>query len=121
MDDEDQSARDARVDKLWNVLDTRQEGQLNISGLKKGLLKLDHRLCMRWNLKSCTDPVSALKNADSLLQEVLKAVDTNGDGHIDYSGTSKPLGLVKVNVQTRQNSESSSNIRKKSYGSCSKA
>ena len=89
MDGEDQSARDARIDKLWNVLDTRQEGQLNISGLKKGLLKLDHRPFISYTLKYCADHFSALKDADSLLQEVLKAVDTNGDGHIDYSGMSQ--------------------------------
>ena len=29
----------------------------------------------------------ALKNADSFLQEVMKAVDTDRDGHISYSGT----------------------------------
>lgn len=28
----------------------------------------------------------ALKNADSLLQDVMKAVDANQDGHISYSG-----------------------------------
>lgn len=28
----------------------------------------------------------ALKNADSLLQDVLKAVDTNNDGHIEFLG-----------------------------------
>lgn len=28
----------------------------------------------------------ALKNADSLLHDVMKAVDTDGDGHIQYSG-----------------------------------
>ena len=29
----------------------------------------------------------ALKNADALLQDVLKVVDTNGDGRIQYFGT----------------------------------
>ena len=29
---------------------------------------------------------TALKNADSLLRDVMKAVDTNRDGSIDYSG-----------------------------------
>lgn len=43
MDPEDQSARNARVDKLWQTLDTQNEGQLDINGLKKGLSKMDHR------------------------------------------------------------------------------
>ena len=43
MDGEDQATQDARVEKLWKVLDTRNEGQLNLSGLKKGLTKIDHR------------------------------------------------------------------------------
>lgn len=32
---------------------------------------------------------TALKNADSLLQDVMNAVDTNRDGRIDYSGAFK--------------------------------
>lgn len=43
MDLEDQRARDARVDKLWRTLDTGNEGQLDINGLKRGLIKMDHR------------------------------------------------------------------------------
>ncbi|KAK3174319.1 hypothetical protein OEA41_001563 [Lepraria neglecta] len=65
MDGEDQASR---VEKLWKALDTRNEGQLNLNSLKKGLTKIDH----------------PLKNADSLLQDVLKAVDTNGDGYIQF-------------------------------------
>lgn len=38
--------------------------------------------------------ISALKNADSLLQEVMKAVDTNSDGNISYSGTWNLSGIV---------------------------
>ena len=41
--DEDQRAQDARVEKLWKVLDTKSEGQLNLNGLKSGLSKIDHR------------------------------------------------------------------------------
>lgn len=40
--------------------------------LEKGLRKLDH----------------PLKNADELLAEVMKAVDTDKDGRIQYSGQS---------------------------------
>ena len=44
MDSEDQTAQDARVYKLWKTLDTRNEGRLNLSGLKEGLSKINHRL-----------------------------------------------------------------------------
>lgn len=43
MDGEDEGARDARVRKLWKILDTKKEGQLNVSGLRRGLSKIDHR------------------------------------------------------------------------------
>lgn len=44
MDGEDQIAQDARVNKLWKTLDTRNEGRLNLNGLKKGLSNINHRL-----------------------------------------------------------------------------
>ncbi|OCK82635.1 calcium dependent mitochondrial carrier protein-like protein [Lepidopterella palustris CBS 459.81] len=69
MDAESANAQDARVDALWATLDTRKQGSLDISGLKKGLRKLDH----------------PLKNADHLLTDVLKMVDTDGDGRIQYN------------------------------------
>jgi solute carrier family 25 phosphate transporter 23/24/25/41 len=37
------SVADARVDQLWATLDTRKQGHLDLSALKKGLRKLDHR------------------------------------------------------------------------------
>ncbi|KAF2639795.1 calcium dependent mitochondrial carrier protein-like protein [Massarina eburnea CBS 473.64] len=69
MESESANARDARVDGLWEVLDSRKRGQLDLAALKKGLRKLDH----------------PLKNADHLLAEVMKAVDTDGDGTISYN------------------------------------
>ncbi|KAF2267081.1 calcium dependent mitochondrial carrier protein-like protein [Lojkania enalia] len=69
MDLESMNAQDARVDALWESLDTRRQGQLDLAALQKGLRKLDH----------------PLKNADQLLSEVFKAVDTSGDGHIQYN------------------------------------
>ncbi|KAI9826096.1 MAG: hypothetical protein M1832_000545 [Thelocarpon impressellum] len=69
MPSEPQNAIDARVEQLWRILDTRQEGQLDINGLRRGLKKMDH----------------PLKNADLLLKDVMKAVDTNGDGRIQYN------------------------------------
>lgn len=32
-----------RVDKLWEVIDTRRQGYVDFSGLRKGLRKMDHR------------------------------------------------------------------------------
>lgn len=46
MEAESQNARDKRVEKLWQDLDTRKEGQLDIKALKKGLRKIDHRECL---------------------------------------------------------------------------
>ncbi|KAL2354433.1 calcium dependent mitochondrial carrier protein-like protein [Cryomyces antarcticus] len=68
MDGESQAARDARVKALWDTLDTRKQGHLDAGALKKGLRKMDH----------------PLKNADGLLQDVLKAIDVDGDGRIQY-------------------------------------
>ena len=86
MDGEDQTAQDARVNKLWKALDTGNEGRLNLNGLKKGLSNISHRLYRLHLLRSFLTFSIALKNADSLLQDVMKAVDTNQDGRIDYSG-----------------------------------
>ncbi|KAB2574997.1 hypothetical protein BFW01_g12070 [Lasiodiplodia theobromae] len=66
---ESANAQDARVEALWTQLDTRKQGHLDINGLKRGLRKIDH----------------PLKNADHLLKDVLKSVDTDGDGEISYS------------------------------------
>lgn len=88
MEGESQNARDARVEKLWHDLDTRKEGQLDIKALKKGLRKIDHRECAVAVLVPRTLTMrAALKNADGMLQDVFKAVDTGGDGRIQYSGT----------------------------------
>lgn len=92
MDGEDQTAQDARVNKLWKTLDTRNEGRLNLNGLKKGLSNINHRLYQPVLLVIFLTVVTALKNADSLLQDVMKAVDKNRDGSIDYSGACKEKG-----------------------------
>ncbi|KAI9809952.1 MAG: hypothetical protein M1825_000385 [Sarcosagium campestre] len=68
MQTESQNAVDARVERLWRTLDIRKEGHLDLDALKKGLQKLDH----------------PLQNADDLLGDVMKAVDTNSDGRIEY-------------------------------------
>jgi solute carrier family 25 phosphate transporter 23/24/25/41 len=45
MDKQSVSVADARVDELWTTLDMRKQGYLDIAGLRKGLRKLDHRMC----------------------------------------------------------------------------
>lgn len=40
---ESNDERDERVARLWESLDTRKEGQIDLSGMKKGLKKIDHR------------------------------------------------------------------------------
>jgi solute carrier family 25 phosphate transporter 23/24/25/41 len=42
---ESQNSRDARVEKLWKILDTKGKGCLDLNDLKAGLKKLDHREC----------------------------------------------------------------------------
>ncbi|KAI0391008.1 calcium dependent mitochondrial carrier protein [Xylariaceae sp. FL0594] len=65
---ETQNERDARVEELWRKLDVHGRGELDLKGLKKGLRKIDH----------------PLKNADHMLEAIIKNVDTNRDGKIQY-------------------------------------
>ncbi|KAL9027791.1 MAG: hypothetical protein Q9196_003739 [Gyalolechia fulgens] len=66
---DDQQAQHRRAERLWQTLDTQNEGQLDVKGLRRGLKQIDH----------------PLKNADGMLHDVLAAVDTDGDGHIQYA------------------------------------
>lgn len=59
MDGEDQTAQDARAYKLWKTLDTRNEGQLNLDGLKKGLSNINHRVYQHVLLRSFLIPYSS--------------------------------------------------------------
>jgi hypothetical protein len=43
MESESQKSKDLRIERLWRILDTRKEGELDLNALKKGLKKLDHR------------------------------------------------------------------------------
>ncbi|KAJ5098197.1 hypothetical protein N7532_005198 [Penicillium argentinense] len=80
---ESKDERDERVARLWQTLDARKEGHIDLNGLKKGLKKMDH----------------PLKNADGMLRSILREVDTNGDGQIDHAGqfSSDPL-FLEVNL-----------------------
>ena len=107
MDREDRSVQDARCKKLWRtLLDDGKQDQLNIKGLKNGLNKMDHRTRTTINTKAaCPIDLSlALKNADSLLHDVLRALDLNGDGHIEYHGTHQhclpfTIPLISTRIQ----------------------
>ncbi|KAK4655777.1 hypothetical protein QC762_305400 [Podospora pseudocomata] len=65
---ESQNQRDKRVEDLWQKLDPAGHGELDYKGLQKGLQRIDH----------------PMKNAEHMLKEIIKAVDSNGDGKIQY-------------------------------------
>lgn len=90
MRSDDQHAQDTRVERLWRTLDTQNEGHLDIRGLRKGLKQIDHRLSPIPRSLAALTMLLALKNADDMLQDVLAAVDTDGDGRIQYAGTIYP-------------------------------
>lgn len=87
---ESQNSRDARIEKLWKKLDPQSKGELDLNGLKKGLTRIDHREFARnlpQELPSLTATI-ALKNANDMLKDVIKAMDKNGDEMIQYEGMS---------------------------------
>jgi solute carrier family 25 (mitochondrial phosphate transporter), member 23/24/25/41 len=40
---ETENSRDARILHLWKKLDPQNKGELDFNGLKKGLIRIDHR------------------------------------------------------------------------------
>ena len=40
---ESQDSRDARIQQLWQKLDPQKKGELDLTGLRKGLSRIDHR------------------------------------------------------------------------------
>ncbi|KAJ9133552.1 hypothetical protein NKR23_g10637 [Pleurostoma richardsiae] len=66
---ESQNQRDKRVEELWRKLDPQGTGELDLRGLQRGLRKIDH----------------PMKNADDMLKEIVKMVDKNGDGKIQFA------------------------------------
>ncbi|KAI1381376.1 mitochondrial carrier [Hypoxylon crocopeplum] len=66
--EESQNERDARVEQLWRKLDYQGTGELDWKGLQKGLKRIDH----------------PMKNAGDMLKDIIKVVDTNGDGKMQY-------------------------------------
>jgi solute carrier family 25 phosphate transporter 23/24/25/41 len=67
---ESQNSRDARIEDLWRKLDPKGRGEIDINGLQRGLSKIDH----------------PLRNAQGMLEDIVKAIDKNKDGVIQYEG-----------------------------------
>ena len=67
---ESQTSRDARIEALWKKLDPNGKGEIDVNGLRRGLKKIDH----------------PLKHAKDMLEDVVKAIDKNGDNVIQYEG-----------------------------------
>lgn len=98
---ESQKARDERLLLLFKNLDTRNEGHLDLEGLRRGLKRINHRMSTPHfafplprdlatqevirGYSSETRFSAALKDADHLLHDILTAVDTSKDGLIQYS------------------------------------
>lgn len=84
MEDESKSKRNLRIQSLWDTLDVRKEGSIDENALRAGLRKIGH----------------PLMDANEFLQEVLKAVDTNGDGRIQWSGMAERGSESGINSAT---------------------
>jgi hypothetical protein len=59
---ESKDEREQRIARLWETLDSHKEGQIDLTGLRKGLKNLDHReptLMPLRDLPACSICVSA--------------------------------------------------------------
>ncbi|KAK5687446.1 hypothetical protein LTS10_001584 [Elasticomyces elasticus] len=68
MNGESAEEREGRLRDLWRRLDVRKKGSLDMPALKSGLQNINH----------------PLKDADSLISDMLGACDINHDGEITY-------------------------------------
>lgn len=56
---ESEDVGNGRIAQMWEILDTRREGEIDFKGLKKGFTKMDHRECsfcivwFRTRLRGC--------------------------------------------------------------------
>jgi len=82
MEDESAEQTDTRIKKLWEKLDVRKEGFLDIAALKAGFKKLDHPL---------------QRASDDLVADILRVADIDGDGRIQYDGILERPILYKEN------------------------
>ncbi|KMU81776.1 hypothetical protein CISG_02794 [Coccidioides immitis RMSCC 3703] len=64
MRGESEHEREQRINDLWEILDDRRRGQVDLKDFKRGLKKMDHH---------------------SLLKDIIEAVDTSGDGRIQFN------------------------------------
>ena len=79
MDGESREERDARIKALWEQLDTKKKGNVDLP---------------------------ALKNADNLVKDILHAADINQDGSISYEGpsiswTNAPIARLELTWSSR--------------------
>jgi len=65
---ESEEQREERLRTLWRKLDTKQKGTLDLPALKNGLGQMNH----------------PLKDADTMIRDMLAACDINHDGKISY-------------------------------------
>ncbi|KAK5115598.1 hypothetical protein LTR85_009769 [Meristemomyces frigidus] len=79
---ESRDEQERRLRELWRKLDTKKKGTLDLPALKNGLQQINH----------------PLKDADTLIRDMLKECDINQDGKISYDefvrfckGTEKQL------------------------------
>jgi len=89
---ESQTSRDARIEALWKKLDPNGRGEIDVNGLRRGLKKIDH----------------PLKHARDMLEDVVKAMDKNGDNVIQYQGVfgnMKKSNLLYLQVFTANPNE----------------
>ena len=82
---ESQTSRDARIQALWKKLDPSGKGEIDVNGLRRGLKKIDH----------------PLKHAQEMLEDVVKAMDKNGDNVIQYEGAFGIIKCQKINLCKR--------------------
>ncbi|KAF2771561.1 mitochondrial carrier [Teratosphaeria nubilosa] len=68
MDGESHEEREDRLQSLWQKLDTKRKGTLDLAALKAGLQKINH----------------PLKDADNLIKQMMHHCDINHDGKITY-------------------------------------
>lgn len=55
---ESENECERRVAKLWETLDIRKEGRLDLNGLKKGFKKIDHREHYHFVSSACPPPLN---------------------------------------------------------------
>jgi solute carrier family 25 (mitochondrial phosphate transporter), member 23/24/25/41 len=67
--DESGAQRDERIRRLFKRLDVNNRGYLDRDGLKQGFRRINH----------------PLQNADSFMDNVMRAADVNHDGIIEVS------------------------------------